>query len=343
MRVPDDSGRAGGQPEVSVIIVSYNTVDHLRRCLTSIAANPSRRPIEVVVVDNASPDGSADMVQSEFPSVRLVRRATNDGYGVALNFGVGATTGRRLMFLNPDIEVIGGAIDELCDFSEAHVHAGVVGPRLELTDGRPQASAQHFRSPWRLLLEGTRLHLLLPANLRGRLLLGIYDEQTETRRVPWISGACHVIARPVWDDIGPLTQETFCGFDDYDYCFRARSKGYEVWQHTASRMTHHCSAAVRDRWSRAEVEQVAIHNTFVVIQGHWPWWRVKAVMAAELLTGLADWMRVQTRLGADSRDEQYGNRLRQRLGLFARLLVGRQCPIRRFQGAGPSSPDRRAR
>jgi N-acetylglucosaminyl-diphospho-decaprenol L-rhamnosyltransferase len=321
-----------GLPHLSLVIVSYNTASHLSRCLASIGRYPPTRPFEIVVVDNASSDDSAEMVARDFPEVRLVRRPSNDGYGVAVNSAVKVTAGKWLMFLNPDVEVREGSLDQLCDFADRHPRAGVVGPRLELADGRVQASAQHFCSPWRLVFEGSRLHLLLPRKWRGRLLLGTYFDQSETCAVPWISGACHLIPRSVWDDVGPLTEETFCGFDDYDFCYRARSRGYEVWLDADTRMTHHCSVAVRARWNQQEVEQVAIHNTYVVLESHWSWWRIKALQAAELMTYGVEWLRVTSRRRRGEDDAEYQNRLSQRVVLFGRLLVGRQRPIRRFGG-----------
>ncbi len=320
-------------PYLSVVIVSYNTADYLLRCLTSLERYRPSLPFEVIVVDNASLDGSAEMVATEFPAVRLIQRSTNDGYGVALNRGVDEASGALLMFLNPDIEVTEGSIDHLCRFVADHPGIGVVGPRLLLGDGSSQASAKHFCSTWRLALEASRLPLLLPRTMRGHLLLGTYFDQTETRRVSWVSGACHFVPREVWDDVGKLTEETFCGFDDYDYCFRAHAKGYEVWIDAHSIMTHHCSIAVRDRWSEWEVEQVAIHNTYVVLESHWAHWKVKSLLTAELVTNGTEWARLQASPRRRRLEHEYVERLVLRLTLFWALLIGRQRPIRRFGAA----------
>jgi GT2 family glycosyltransferase len=315
---------------LSVIIVSYNTIDYLRRCLVSLGTYQSSWLSEVIVVDNASTDGSAEMVAAEFPWVRLVRRARNDGYGVALNNGVLTATGGLLMFLNPDIEVREESVDHLCAFVADHPQAGVVGPRLEQADGQPQASAKHFCSAWRLALEASRLPLLLPKTLRSSLLLGTYFDQAKTRRVSWISGACHVVPKAVWDDVGELTEETFCGFDDYDYCFRARAKGYDVWLDAESAMTHHCSIAVKDRWSEWEVEQVAIHNTYVVLESHWARWRIKCLLIAELMTYGAEWARLKASPRRHRSEQEYAHRLGLRLNLLGALLTGRRRAMRRF-------------
>ena len=293
----------------------------------------------MIVVDNDSRDGSADMVTREFPDVRLLRSLTNEGYGRALNRGVLEAHGELLMFLNPDMEVARGSLDALIGFVVAHPNVGVVGPRLLLPDGQPQPSARRFLSSTLLLVEALRLHLLLPVRLRSRWLLGTYFAQDTERRVPWVSGACHVVPREVWRRVGPLTEETFCGFDDYDYCYRVSRAGYEVWLSPSATMTHHCSVAVRQRWSSWEVEQVAIHNTYVVLSRHWPKWRIKALELAELaswgieLTRHTMWPRTEVAY----LDEPYSERLRKRMRLTWGLLSGLEEPRRRFQPTSPSS------
>jgi GT2 family glycosyltransferase len=326
-------------PSLSIIIVNYNTQDHLRRCLSSLQEHPAHSETEVIVVDNGSSDGSADMVAREHPSVHLLCSPTNEGYGRALNRGALEAHGDVLMFLNPDIEIAGESLDALLAFVVTHPTVGVVGPRLLLSDGQPQPSARRFLSPALLLVEALRLHLLLPGPLRSRWFLGTYFAQDMERRVPWVSGACHVVPRGVWRQVGPLTEETFCGFDDYDYCYRVSRAGYEVWLCAGATMTHHCSVAVRQRWTSWEVEQVAIHNTYVVLSPLWPRWRIKALELAELMSWGIELARhaVWPRSEVAHLDEPYSERLWKRIRLTWRLLSGREEPRRRFQPAGSSS------
>ena len=320
-------------PELSIVIVSFETLAHLRRCLRSIQDQPADVRREVVVIDNHSSDGSAEMVAREFPDVGLLRSETNTGYGVAANQAVATTTGEMILLLNPDIEVSPGALASLRACASRHPRAGVIGPKLLLGNGQPQPSARRFLSSWLLLLEGLRLHLLLPMRLRSKLMLGTYFDQGVELRVPWISGACHLIPRSVWKEVGQLTEETFCGFDDYDYCYRVARAHYEVWLCPSAVMTHHCSVAVRQRWASWDVEQLAMHNTYVVLSNHWPAWRVRAFMLAELITWLVEGVRhsLWPRSGLEALDEQYGTRLARRIRLDLRLLIGLEKPRRRFQ------------
>jgi len=324
------------QDFLSILIVSFNGRDHLRGCLDSLGKRRPTVPHEIVVIDNASPDGSADMVANEFPDCELIRLSKNVGYGSAINRGVKQANGNFLMFLNPDIEVGERAVDTLFEFARSHPRAGVIGPRLLLGDGQPQPSARRFLSAALLLFEASRLHLLLPAGLRGRALLCTYSKQEGIMKVPWISGACHLIPRAVWERVGPLTEETFCGFDDYDYCYRATEEDYEVWFCGSATMTHYCSVSVNKRWKSWEVEQVAIHNTYVVLTSHWPTWRIKVFGFAELTTWLVEAVRhtLMSRPRSESLEETYGRRLLRRVGLTLRLLLGLEKPRRRFEPAG---------
>jgi GT2 family glycosyltransferase len=318
---------------LSILVVSYNAREFLRRCLQSIRQNPPSIRYEVLVIDNESPDASADMVAEEFPEIRLIRTGRNEGYGVAINLGVRQAEGSLLMFLNPDMEVFAGSLDALLEFLSQHARAGVVGPRLVFGDGSPQSSIGRRASVFLTLLEASRLHLLVPSRMRGKLVQGIYLPEPATMQGDWISGACHLIPRHAWDKVGPLTEETFCGFDDYDYCFRARKAGFEVWICAESVMLHNASTSVRKRWSSWEVERLATHNTYVVMSSHWPEWRVKLIAATELVMHLSELLRttIRPRHGYDKLGEQYSRRVQRRVHLLWGLLTGREQPIRRFQ------------
>jgi GT2 family glycosyltransferase len=325
------------QDRLSILIVSYNTRDLLGKCLTSIRTNPPSIEYEVVVVDNASSDGTVEMIEEEHRDVRVIRRTDNPGYGVAVNAGVSHTSGNYLMFLNPDIEVPPGTFDSLLDFFRSHSNAGLIGPKLILGNGEVQNSARPRLSIMRTLFEASRLHLLLPRALRSRIMLSQYFSQSSNSKVAWICGACHLIPRKVWDEVGPLTEETFCGFDDYDYCYRVWKKGYQVWLRGEAFMTHHCSVAVRKRWSAWEVEQVAIHNTYIVLQSHWPKWRIKLYAFSECVSYASEWLRNSIVVRPEMRDmgEPWRSRLGKRIRLLLAIAVGSQQPIKRCQRFGP--------
>jgi GT2 family glycosyltransferase len=280
--------------DLSIIIVSYNSWPEIQRCLAAVLANPPQRPFEVIIVDNASTDATVNWLRDlQDPHVRVLFSPTNDGYGVAINRGVEASRGKLLVFLNPDTEVSQLALERLATIVVERPGFGVVGPRLILGDGSPQPSARRFPSPWRMLLEVSRLHSLLPPARRARLLLGTYWAQDDSRQVDWVSGACHAMSRETWERVGPLTERTFCGFDDFDYCWRATESGRPTFFTAAAEVTHHCGVAVGRRWTAPEVDELAIHNMYVLLGLHWPGWRVSlyglAEAAGAISTALKSW------------------------------------------------------
>jgi GT2 family glycosyltransferase len=323
--------------DVSIVIVAFNSWPDVGRCLASIQDHPPRLAHEVVVVDNASSDGTADEVARRFPAVQLVASATNDGYGVAVNRAVPRTSGRFLVFLNPDTEVRAGALDRLIA-DAAQPGTGIVGPRLVTPAGQPQPSARRFPSPLRTLLETSRLHLLLPRTTRARWLLGGYCDQDETRAVDWVSGACHVMRRDVWEAVGPLTETTFCGFDDFEYCWRARRAGFRTVFRAEAEVRHSVGASVSARWRPVEVDFLAVNNMFVLLPGLWPAWRIRALALAEGVASVSDMVTATVHPVPARRDATASARARQRAGLLFGLATGRVEPIRRCEPAVGESP-----
>jgi GT2 family glycosyltransferase len=237
--------------------------------------------------------------------------------------------------------VTAGALDRLLA-DAARPGTGVVGPRLLAGSGGPQPSARRFPSPARTLVETSRLHLLVPRAGRGRWLLGGYWDQDQTREVDWVSGACHVLRRDVWDAVGPLTEETFCGFDDFEYCWRARGAGYRTVFRAEAEVRHAVGASVSARWRRAQVEILAIHNMYVLLAGLWPRWRVRALALAEASAAASEMVTATIHPVPARRDAAASARARRRVGLLLGLATGRVEPIRRCEPAGSPVPVGRA-
>lgn len=275
---------------LSVVVVSHDSWPYVGACIASVLEHaPAWMDHEIVLRDNASTDATVAEVRARFPSVRVLTSMTNDGYGTAVNDAVTHAVGDHLAFLNPDCVVTAGALGTLVRFLEASPTVGVVGPRLVLPDGRPQPSGRRFPSPSRLLLEVLRLHRLRSPRWRADHLLGTYWDQAGTRRVDWVSGACHVLRRDVWDRVGPLTEETFCGFDDFEYCWRADQLGLQTWLCAEATVVHHVGTSVRARWSPEQVDELAINNMFVLLAKHWPVWRTRLLATTEALVATSDW------------------------------------------------------
>ena len=220
--------RTDGSPCLSVIVVSWNTRDVLRRCLASVSRHLAGADYECLVVDNASVDGSPEMVAHEFPAVQLLRQPTNAGFGAGCNAGMRTARGRYFLLLNSDTELLDDGALRLVARLEASAGVGVVGPRIVLGDGRLQASARRFPSLGRLLLASLWLHRLLPPARAARLLLGPYWDHAEEREADWVVGAAMFVRREVFEETGGFDERIFLYGEEVEWCRRIRARGWSV-------------------------------------------------------------------------------------------------------------------
>jgi hypothetical protein len=231
--------------QLGVVIVSYNTVNLLRECLDSAWRDAPVGDTEVYVVDNASNDGSPEMVSAEFPQTILIRNRQNLGYAKANNQAIVRCKSRFILLLNADARLGVGCCESLIARMHFQPDLGICGPALRNADGSRQPSWGRFPSP---VLEasfqaflykvlplpypvGRRVHpLLLPAYAKFRL-------------VDWVSGAAMLIRGEVPMQIGLLPEESFMYSEDVEYCFRARRAGHEVGYEPAGEVVHQAAGA----------------------------------------------------------------------------------------------------
>lgn len=224
--------------DLSIIIVTFNSRVPVERCLASLAAHPPRRTHETIVVDNASADGTAEMIAERFAGVRLLTNAENLGYSRGVNQGMRASAGKALLILNPDIVVREGSIDRLLEFMDRTPDAGIVGAKLVYPDGSLQHSCRSFYTVRALVLRRTFLGALFPRAraLREHLLLD-YDHET-ARKVDWVLGACMLVRREALEKVGAMDERFFLYFEDIDWCYRMKNQGWAVYYEPASVMVH---------------------------------------------------------------------------------------------------------
>lgn len=221
---------------LSIIIVSYNCRPYLERCLTSLAEHPPRVPHDIVVVDNASRDGTADAVRGRWPGVRVMEAAGNVGFARANNIGIRATRGDLVLLLNPDTVVPAGAIDSLVDALEARPEVAVAGPRIVDERGRAELSFGRMLSPW----AEARQKLLVRGSQRGIPPLTALVERltARTRAVDWVSGACLLVRRQDLEAVGLLDERFFMYLEDVDLCAAVRARGRIVLFVAAAEIVH---------------------------------------------------------------------------------------------------------
>lgn len=222
--------KQAGPPVLSVIIVNWNTAPLLRDCLASLVSS-SFENLEIIMVDNASSDNSADLVRREFPAVRLIENDRNVGFSRASNQGIVASHGHYLLLLNSDTIVPPNALDRLVEFMEHHPDAGACGPRLVRPDGKHQEFA--FGG------DPTLSYLLRRGMYRLLLHRALHDWGTDRiQEVNWVSGACLLTRRQVIDQIGLLDENIFMYFEDNDWCLRMRWGGWRVYYNPTVSIIH---------------------------------------------------------------------------------------------------------
>jgi N-acetylglucosaminyl-diphospho-decaprenol L-rhamnosyltransferase len=204
--------------DLSIIIVNWNTRELLARCLETIAAVTRGASYEIIVVDNASRDGSADMIRERFPDVRLICNDMNAGFGVANNQGMAVARGRHMLLLNSDTELQPGsdALSALAVFADAHPDAGAVGPKLLNLDGSLQPSWARFPT--------------LASELLGRTVRAwtAWPGEPGAYETEWLSGACLLVPRAVLAKTGGFDPRFFMYSEETDWCYRIRRAGYRV-------------------------------------------------------------------------------------------------------------------
>jgi len=259
---------------LSIIIVSFNTREILRRCLRSIVESPHHEVIgssddndlgtpqtfplqtplrcEVIVVDNSSSDGSAEMVKREFPSVKLILPRENLGFARATNLGLKASRGNMLMLLNPDTEVVGDALPLLAQFVLDNPQLAAASPALIFPDGRPQHGAFRFPTLWMSFIDFFPLnHRLINSRLNGRYRV---PDDEHPFPIDHPLGAAMMIRREALDDIGLLDEAFFMYCEEVDWCIRAHRRGWQIYQVPKARIVHHVGQSTGQFKERMLVE-----------------------------------------------------------------------------------------
>jgi GT2 family glycosyltransferase len=239
-----------GKPLVSAIVVSFNVRNLLLECLRAFYAS-SDVPVEAVVVDNASVDGSADAVDAAFPQAKVIRQAVNVGFGKGNNAGLQQAEGRFILLLNPDVTVEPGCVGKLADFLLVRPDAGAVGPRLERPDHSLDLAARRgFPTPSAAFYRLTGLSRLFPNSPRfNRYNMG-HQSESELHEVDAGTAACLMVRRAAIDRVGFFDPDYFMYGEDLDLCYRLKRGGWKVFYLPDARALHVKGASTRQSTGR---------------------------------------------------------------------------------------------
>jgi GT2 family glycosyltransferase len=223
-------GKAGPQLDISIIVVTWNAKKFVEECFGSIKEETRNLSTETVVLDNASTDGTADVIAERFPEVKLIRSTTNLGFPGGNVVAIQASRPAKYVCLvNPDVRVLSGCFRKLMDYMEKHSEVGVVGPRTLNPDGTIQRSCMRSPSVWTAWCRALALDrtVLRRVPLFGGIMMADFAHD-RTRRVDVLNGAFLLIRRTAMEQVGLIDDRYFMYGDDIDWCLRFRKAGWSV-------------------------------------------------------------------------------------------------------------------
>ncbi len=242
------------QPDLTIIIVNWNSASYLQKCLASVYGNTKDLDFEVIVIDNASFDGCDEMIRREFPQVKFIQSKENLGFAKANNLGFDHIKGRNTLFLNPDTEVVGSAIKEMVSVLDTAPDAAIVGAKLLNSDLSVQTSCiKAYPTILNQIADAEQLRRLTPRlNLWGMRPLFEPDHGRPVE-VEVVSGACLMIKREVFEQVGLFSTDYFMYSEDLDLCYKAKKAGKKVYYLGSATIVHHGGQSSKKRGGEAFV------------------------------------------------------------------------------------------
>lgn len=268
--------------QLAIIVVNWNGGEFLRRSLESVSRFPPHLDYEIIVVDNASTDGSREWLASLGDRIRLIANAENVGFGRANNQAFAATEAPMLFLLNSDAELQEGAIDRLIATLGEDEHIGVVGPRLINSDGTLQPSVwRNPLTPVEMITTAFSLYKLMPRRMRGDLLLGFHWDHAKRRRAQMLSGAALLVRRKVIESVGGFDESFHMYGEDNEWAMRIVRGGWWMLFEPDATVMHHQGQSSARRWSTLEKRQKEYEGFFRFQRLHLS----RRLAIANLLTG----------------------------------------------------------
>jgi N-acetylglucosaminyl-diphospho-decaprenol L-rhamnosyltransferase len=263
-------------PDVSVIVVAHDVRDEVLACFESVEEHAAPATYELLLVDNASEDGTAEAVREAFAAAEVVRLPRNVGVA-ARNEGLRRARGRMRMFLDSDARLTEGALPELVAYLDAHPEAGLVGPRLVYEDGSPQLSARRYPPVLLPLMRRPPLGHLFEDGRRVRRHLMADEPLDRTREVEYVLGACQLFTARAQAAAGEIDERIFFGPDDVEWCLAVRAAGLQVVYHPAATVVH----GYRRTSAGRPVSRVALAQLVAFARFQWKWRRERPRLLRE--------------------------------------------------------------
>jgi len=244
--------------DLSICIVNWNVEDMLKACLGSIYANTKDISFEVIVVDNNSSDGSVQMIKADFPQVTLIENKVNAGFTKANNQAIKISRGWNIIFLNPDTEIIGNALNKMVSFLNSRRNYGALGCKLLNTDGSLQRSCRTFPTLEAMLYSALFLDSLFPKSRLFNKYFMTWWDFNEIMEVDQPMGSALMIKREILNKVGLFDENIFIWFDEVDLCYRIKEAGYKIFFTPEAQIKHHLSQSFKQWKSIPQILKGAI-------------------------------------------------------------------------------------
>jgi GT2 family glycosyltransferase len=239
---------------LSIIIVSWNTKKYMEECLTSLRTIDGNLSAEIIVVDNASADGTPEMIRTQFPEVKLIETGANLGFAKGNNVGIKEATGEYICLINSDVNVPSDCLQKMYSYMEQQPTIGLLGPGMLRTDGRVHRSGMRFPTLWNIFLRA----LFLDSIFKGTGLFGGFLMKDfhfdQTRDMDVLNGWLWMARREALNKVGPLDDRFFMYAEDVDWCQRFHLAGWRVVFYPDAKALHYGGASSANAPSRFNVE-----------------------------------------------------------------------------------------
>jgi N-acetylglucosaminyl-diphospho-decaprenol L-rhamnosyltransferase len=223
------------RPDVSVVVVNYNTAHLLERMFTALESAKGPLKLQIIVVDNASTDSSVEILEKNYPTITLIKNLKNVGFGRANNQAIAHLKGQHILLLNTDAFLAPGALEKTTAFMEEHSSCGVIGVKLVSEDGELQPSCRYFPTPWNVFLQKTGLSRFFPNH---RLIDDLSWDHGSIRYCDWVPGCFYLVRAKVLEQLGLFDPRFFLYYEEVDHCRAVKNAGWEVIYFPHTKVVH---------------------------------------------------------------------------------------------------------
>lgn len=273
--------------DISILILNYNTKALLEQCLNSIKSNARNIQYEIIVVDNNSSDGSVEYIEQHFSGLTIIANKHNAGFTKANNQAAKLAKGRNLLILNSDTIIHPNSLDALVEYLNASPNVAIVGSKLKNPDGSLQLSCGIYPNLYNQFLYRTFISRIFPNNP----ILGVYQyggwDYSTTRLVDWVTGACLLIRKEIFERIGGFDENIFMFYEDVDLCFRVKKLGHNIVFFPDAEITHIQGGS----WKNYRETPIShgCKSALYFFKKHYPYWQsyvLKLFLIVEILLSI---------------------------------------------------------